>query len=521
MCRRYPKRVIMRRALAAVLLSLSPCLASAQVRSVPAEAGRAPVTAPALSPSLPSWSGPSLTLSLSAPSLTPSLTPAVAPAPLATPDALISAAEAAPLPFPIAAAVPVALAAPVKPAARTPLTASLAILADRSADSSRGTPQDLGALFDGSLARAPLTAASTGDEQKPKPHFPAMTPKETKRAKIALVVAVPAAAALAIGGALAPHLALAAVHWLGQASYWLANPFAFFFTVPQIHRMLSRRSADVSKPMMATGLMATVMMTLNMAYDGKDLMLYRNLAQALGFVVMIGLQHWFSRRVAKTVPSPKRAIVETVIAATAITLMLPLIGPFLAAAIPGIALIGSLLVPIQIVAGFGFTYLMYAQLSKMRREHSAGDSSPAMMWAYLGTKMIWVWSLAEMLSLVTAPPWITMSVAALFIALCWLAGRAALARLLHAPWKFLPEKLSLRGHTLTHAAMSDILAFLLLSALILALSAGAYFAFAAAMGVPAAVTSRFVMYLLYTVQSYVACLATMKTLRERARIDKK
>ena len=69
--------------------------------------------------------------------------------------------------------------------------------------------------------------------------------------------------------------------------------------------------------------------------------------------------------------------------------------------------------------------------------------------------------------------------------------------------------------------MAEIGAFLVLSALILALSAGGYFAFTAVFGIPAAATPRFAMYLLYMVQSLVACLATLKTLRIRASFDQK
>jgi len=45
--------------------------------------------------------------------------------------------------------------------------------------------------------------------------------------------------------------------------------------------------------------------------------------------------------------------------------------------------------------------------------------------------------------------------------------------------------------------MAEIGVFLVLSALILALSSGGYFAFTALFGIPAASTPRFAMYLLY------------------------
>ena len=144
-----------------------------------------------------------------------------------------------------------------------------------------------------------------------------------------------------------------------------------------------------------------------------------------------------------------------------------------------------------------------------------------MMWAFLGTKTIWVWSLATMVSLATAPAWLTLPAAVGFAALCWLAGQAALARLLKAPWAFLPGQLSFQGRTLTRDRLVDIAAFVALSALILALSAAGYFAFVDVLGVPAAAAPRFAMYLLYMVQSLVACLATLKTLQLHKRFAAK
>jgi hypothetical protein len=252
---------------------------------------------------------------------------------------------------------------------------------------------------------------------------------------------------------------------------------------------------------------------LNFAFDGKDLMMHRNLAQLLGFGAMLLLQWRYARKPGQTPPSKRRALIEAGVFALAILGLMFAAGPVLMAVVPGIALMGSLLVPLQVLSGFGFTYLMYVQLSKMLRAHSAGDSSPAMTWAYLGTKTIWVWSLATMVSLATAPAWIVLPAAALFAAVCWFAGSAALSRLLKAPWAFLPEKVSLLGRSMPRERMIDVGAFVALSALILALSAAGFFAFVGLLGVPAAASARFAMYLLYMVQSLVASLATLKTLQ--------
>ena len=427
-----------RSALSVLLSLLITAPAAAQVRAIPAEAGTAPVTPfAAFAPSLISPA-----LSLSAPSLAPGLglaSPALTPLPLAAgalaagalAAAPLAAASVSPLAVSLAAAPASALADLPAPAAalRTPFTPRAAT---RDLPRARTTDGEanLDALFDGRRGAAALEAPAA-PEERPSSAGPALKPRRAHRAWRVAAVAVPAIAAAAILGAATPHLALVALHWIGQGAYWLANPFAFAFTLPQIHRMLSRRSADVSTSMVTVGLLATLVMTVNFAFDGKELMMYRNLAQAAGFAVMLLLKSRFARTPSAAPPSKRRAALETAGAALAMLAVLALAGPALAAAVPAIAAMSALLVPFQVVSGFGFTYMMYAQLSKMRREHSAGDSSAGMMWAYLGTKTIWVWSFATMLALSTAPAWLTLSAGALFAVLCWFAGKAALSRLRH------------------------------------------------------------------------------------------
>ena len=506
-----------------VLPLLISSLAAAQVRPVPVDAGRAPLAVPG--GMTPLGAAPSSFLSAPiSPSLAPSFTAAPSPA------EILAAAQA---PAPLAVA-PTAAASPVRqPAASAPTAPSLAgeprpsvkrAGAERDSTGGRATALDdaraavlapetprLDALFDGEAPRSVLAAAADGPERPsaPKPLRRGIPRRVLKVA----AVAVPLAVIGGVVGVLAPPAALLGLHWLGQAAYWLANPFAFLFTVPQIYRMLAHRSADVSSGMMAVGLAATATAVLNFAFDGKDLMMYRNLAQMFGFAAMLALRWRFTRAPGQPSPSRTRAILETGTAVLIIGGLMFAAGPALMAVVPGVALMNSLLVPLQIASGFGFTYLMYAQLSKMKRDHSSGDSSRAMMWAFLGTKTIWVWSLATMVSLATAPAWLTLPAAVGFAAVCWLAGKTALKRLLKAPWASLPDHVTFAGKTLRRERIVDIAAFVSLSALILALSAVGYFGFVDVLGVPHAAASRFAMYLLYMVQSLIACLATLKTLK--------
>lgn len=501
--------MIFRRILALALSLAVPLPAAAQIRSLPARAAVLPLTGPMGFPAAEPVS-PSLTSPLAVPSLGTSLA-----ATAAAPRLLLAAPVAA---VAVSANVPAAAVA-AKPRDRAILPPQAKFTVEGTRNEAAKPEQNLNALFDGVAARLDAPATPEPGPHEPRPSL--LSPNNARRAKTIAVISVPLAAGAAVFGAVAPHLALQALHWLGQGAYWLANPFAFAFTIPQIYKMLARRSASVSTSMILVGLLSTAAMAVNMAFDGKDLMMYRNLAQAGGFAVMLLLMSRFSRRPAAVLPSSRRALLETAAIIVLGTATLFVGGPVLAAAVGGFAAMGALLVPVQIVSGFGFTYLMYAQLTKMARERSAGDSSPAMMWAYLGTKTIWLWSFATMMSLATGPAWIALSLGSLFIGACWFAGQAALSHLLHSPWSFLPEKLTFAGRSVTRDTMADAVAFVALSALILALSGGGWLAFNAFLGVPAADGSRFLMYLLYTVQSLVACLATLRTLRMRASFDNK
>ncbi|HXT01302.1 MAG TPA: hypothetical protein VN915_11545 [Elusimicrobiota bacterium] len=527
--------MIARRASVLLLGLVLSSPAAAQIRAVPAEAGigtpaglpvsgRAGAFAPALSApafaaslnGAPVLAAP-FAPSAAAPSISASAAPALVSAPAAAPAPIAAAAPA------LEAAAPAALA----PAPDShPIAASVRTFAEErtslplNGERAESAPLPLDALFDGRAATR--SAAASGPERAPgAPRSPFRPAPLFRRAGRVLNVALPVAAAgTVVLGAAAPHLAMAAVHFLGQASYWIANPLAFMFTVPQIHRILSRRSAEVSTSMTTVGLLSALATTLCFAFDGKDLMMYRNLAQTAGFAAMLALVARYGHAPGGKSLSKTRALLETGGVVLAFTALSALIGPLLMAAIPGVALMSSLLVPFQILSGFGFTYMMYAQLRKMAVEHSAGDSSAGMMWAYLGTKVIWVWSFATMLSLVSAPVWLTLAAGAAFAGVCWLATRSVLSRLLHASWSFLPEKISLRGKTLTRRAMGDAAAFVALAALILVLSGAGHVAFAL-IGIKAGAASLFAMYLLYTTQNLVAALATSKTLRLQARYGHK
>lgn len=488
---------------------------AAQVRDVPAEAVRAPLSAPA-------FGG----MSLNAAPLTATILPSSAfLAPLPT-VAVRAASAASAVAAPVAAPAAASLAA-ATPAAPTAAADAVSFAAPNAASAPRITAAARPAAGIFSPGRAPIAApaldalfdgrAAAAAEEPQIPRGPALEPaapaavsRFSARRKV-LAVAVPLAAA-AVAGALAPHAALFAVHALGQAAYWLANPLSFLFTIPQIHRMLARRSADVSGSMTLVGLLSAFATTLCFAFDGKDLMMYRNLAQAAGFAAMFGLERRFAR-VKHAPPSRAAAILETGAVALGLGAAMYFAGPLLMTTAAVLPVLSHLLVPLQILAGFGFTYMMYAQIRKMRADQSAGDSSTGMMWALVGTKTIWVWSLATMLSLAAAPAWRTLAAGTALAGASWWLSRVVFSRLLRAQWSFLPERVVLGRWSLRRAALGDGLAFAAMSALIMGLSAAGWLLFDAALGVPVASASAFGMYAIYTIQNLVSCVATLEALK--------
>jgi len=515
------------RLLAAALSAWTP--AAAQVLEVPSSAARAPlspvVAARAAAPgsalaAVPSLAPSLLAASLSAPlsALAPrsaaaaaaSVAPAAsAAAPSVAPPAAFAAALAAP---------PSALAAPAAAASAPAADPALPQFSLREGGPPRARaavsapPNDFDAFFDG---RAPSAAAAL-DAGPSAPASsaaaaPLADPGAPRRAVIRRAVAVAAPLVFLAAGVAAPHASLAAMHWLGQGVYWLANPLAFLFTVPQIHRMLARRSGEVSPLMTVFGLFSAIAAAACFAFDDKTLMMFRNLAQAGGFAVMLGLELRFAR-VRGPRPSTLRAIVEIAAIVAVLTAALFAAAPAFTAAVRAAALMGPLLVPLQTLAGFGFTYMMYAQLKKMLVDHSTGDSSPQMMWAFLGTKAIWIWSLATLLALSAAPAWITLGAGAAFSAVCWLISHAVLTRVLTAKWGFLPERIHILGRDVGRAALGEAAAFVALSALVGGLSLAGALILPAVFGIGTAGWSAFAMYVVYTVQTLVACVATLKAL---------
>lgn len=295
-------------------------------------------------------------------------------------------------------------------------------------------------------------------------------------------------------GALAVASSVIAFDLLAQVAFWTANLLAFAYIAPQIYRLLRNRSADISTGTVAIGLVSAAVMTLDFAYLGQELMTYRNLAQAGGFAIVLGLKAWYDRRKAAAPASAPAAAGRTTVALAGLGIILLAGGPLALALAPSAAWLSSLLVPFQMLSGLGFTWLMMPQFEKIAREGTVGDASEAMAWGFVGTRTIWIWSLSALAAIplggaaVSLAPLATFALAALAVSglALGLLRRSNLTR-----WK---------GFLALAAVMSaEVLAGWLLLP---------HFA-----AIPAGAEAKYLMYLCYLVQNLTAFLAAVMTAR--------
>jgi hypothetical protein len=305
---------------------------------------------------------------------------------------------------------------------------------------------------------------------------------------------VPGWAAPALVSGLALAAGVAAFPLLAQAAFWTANVLAFVYIAPQIHRLLRNRSADISFGTAAIGLVSASVMTMDFAHLGQALMTYRNLAQAGGFAIVLGLKAWYDRRAPAVPASVRAAGWRAALALAGLGLVLIAGGPLALALAPSALWLNAWLVPFQMASGLGFTWLMMPQFEKIAREGKIGDASEPMAWGFVGTRAIWIWSLSTLAAIPLGGAAVALGPLALFsfgaLAASGL-GLSVLRRSKLTRWK---------GFLALAAVMA---AEVLAGWLILPLFAP----------VPAGAESKYLMYLCYLVQNLTAFLAAYMTAR--------
>lgn len=293
---------------------------------------------------------------------------------------------------------------------------------------------------------------------------------------------------------LAAGSGFAAFPLLAQAAFWTANILAFLYIAPQIHRLLKNRSADISFGTAAIGLVAAGVMTMDFAFLGQELMTYRNLAQAGGFAIVLGLKAWYDRRPGLGAVSSRLAAGRTTLALAGLGVLLLAGGPLALAIAPSALWLNSLLVPFQMISGLGFTWLMMPQFEKIAREGKIGDASEAMAWGFVGTRTIWIWSLSTLAAIPLGGAALALGPLAGFSFAALGASGLALALLRRSKltrWK----------------------GFLALSAVMAAEVLAGWLILPHFFAIPAGAESKYLMYLCYLVQNLTAFLAALMTAR--------
>jgi hypothetical protein len=327
----------------------------------------------------------------------------------------------------------------------------------------------------GAVARAALLAGAI-----------AQAPPKTARIPAWAVPVLLSALVLAAGVASFPLLA--------QAAFWTANILAFVYIAPQIHRLLRNRSADISIGTAAIGLVSAAVMTMDFAHLGQALMTYRNLAQAGGFAIVLGLKAWYDRRAPAGPATARAAGWRAGLALAGLGLLLLAGGPLALAVAPSALWLNAWLVPFQMVSGLGFTWLMMPQFEKIAREGRIGDASEPMAWGFVGTRAIWIWSLSTLAAIPVGGAAVALGPLALFSFAALGASGLALSLLRRSKltrWK----------------------GFLALAAVMAAEVLAGWLILPLFSPVPAGAESKYLMYLCYLVQNLTAFLAAYMTAR--------
>jgi hypothetical protein len=325
------------------------------------------------------------------------------------------------------------------------------------------------------------------------------------------------AGALAAALAVHPSPAAAALSKISAPSYYFANVAGSIFPLMQIYRIFQRRSADVSSATLLTGAASSLLLTVNFAYLGKAVAAVQNLSGILCFGFIAAQKYWYARRPAPAGTPPASfaaAAAKTALGAAALAGASLALGKVLLAAAPAAALLGTCLVPFQVLAGLGFAYLMLPAYLKIQREKSVGDSSRWMAATYFACIVAsGIWGLNQLVGLSSAPagesvlPLAAFAGAAVPLSLAlvrWIGSRT---------WPFIPDGVKLGKWTIGRESLVNVASFLVLAAFMLVTAGLGALAFAHLLAVPPESLRKFVVYLFYVTGNIVGAAVTSETLR--------
>lgn len=287
-------------------------------------------------------------------------------------------------------------------------------------------------------------------------------------------------------------LATLALGPTATVAYYVSNALSFVFLIPQIHKILDHRSAHISAGTAAIGVAAAALSGINFAFDDKPLMVYRNVAQVLGFAAVLAATAWYGSRSAPERPSRVPTWVKTTGAVAGLAVMTAAIGAGLLTILPGAAWLAPLVLMIQIGTGLGYAYLLVPQVRKLAAEQTNGDASIASVGGFLGTRMIAVWTFATLAAIPVAGA-STLPLLALYPAAFLPAAYLLLRRIVDKKW----------------SAKASFAALAALFALSVPL---AYLFFSNFLVLPADGSQRFLLYLFYLTHNLMAAAASLLTL---------
>lgn len=313
---------------------------------------------------------------------------------------------------------------------------------------------------------------------------------------------------------------LGIISGISALGYDFSNVVGFLYPLTQVHALFKARSGKVSLASQFAGMGASLLLAFNMFFLNKPgastlFSAYQNLFGGLSFGVIIAQALFYNRHPGKEGEAPSKGKV----AAQTLGVIGALIG---ATAVLGAAVTGwlptihaaPLIIPFQMILGFGFAYLTLPGYLKIEREKSVGAASfgtTAMFFVANASLVVWAIyrlatlpGVAAMGALAGATAFSVLATVGSLLAFRWLASRS---------WSFIPETLKVLGREVRKSAVIDIVAFVAVSVFMTALVAAGYGALNGLIHIPAAQQRDALTFMFYLVDVILASTSALLTMR--------
>ncbi len=322
-------------------------------------------------------------------------------------------------------------------------------------------------------------------------------------------------------------VAFGIVSAVSAAGYDFSNVVGFLYPLTQVHALFKARSGKVSLAQQVAGMGSSLLLAFNMFYLNKPgastlFSAYQNLFGGLTFGAIIAQVVHYSRRPGAEGEKPRTGVVmaQTAAVIAVVTAAAVALGAGMTGWLPHLHA-APLIVPFQMLLGFGFAYLTLPGYLKIEREKSVGAASfgtTAMFFAANASLVVWaIYRLATLPGIAATA---ALTGAAGFAAVATIGSLFAFRWLATRKWDWIPEKIKIAGREIHREALVDVAAFVVVSAFMTALVAAGYGVLEGLLHIPQAQQRDALTFLFYLVDVILASTSaalTMKAFRKYKR----